>query len=136
MISIALLNGLDISWLAWKAGACDQSARASTIILNGVLLLGVLQTPVDAQGMLTSQHIIVRCYVYLALCLIWTYTIGVGEMVALLSSTTRHSPPINGAASVLFATNSSQSNTPTKFSKGNMGGGKFFFTCVCVCVCV
>ena len=89
---ILLLAGADVSWLAWKVGATETAARGSTVLLNGVMLMGALQTPVHADKVLTPQQIIIRCYAYLSLCLLWTYAIGVRDMIDFLSTTTRVPP--------------------------------------------
>lgn len=105
--SASLLMGLDIASMAVRglapplAQAQNQSAmgavwgtsaRVSTVVANAVLLTCVLQTPIDRALVVSTVHIVARCYTFLGACLLWTYAAGVQEMVGLLTSTVRIPP--------------------------------------------
>jgi hypothetical protein len=61
------------------------------------------------------SQIIARGYAFLALCLLWTYAVGVGDMVAFLTCTTRV-PPMRTLGSLGVVN-----------KKGNHGGGRHVY---------
>lgn len=63
--------------------------RGYIVVLNGVLLMCVIQTPLERSSVVSPVQIMIRGYGFLLLSLAWTYAIGVPEMICLLSSTSR-----------------------------------------------
>lgn len=78
-------------------------SRGITIVLNGVLLICVLQTPIERSSVVSTSQIISRSYAFLILCLVWTYAVGVGDMIKLISiyENHRHNPFIGSSLKVI-----------------------------------
>lgn len=66
-------------------GAC----RVCTVVLGCLLLVGYTQTPMDRPVGMAPVSIISRSFLFLCLCLVWSYTAGIHDMVQLLHASPR-----------------------------------------------
>lgn len=63
-------------------------AKPLTIMVHGVLMGAIIQTPLDKSA-LSPHNIVIRSVAFTLLCIVWSYVCGVPEMVQLLTNTTR-----------------------------------------------
>lgn len=63
--------------------------RVCTVVCSGLLLVGFTQTPVDKFVGMAPVSIMSRSFMFLCLCLVWSYTAGIHDMVQLLQGSPR-----------------------------------------------
>lgn len=69
--------------------ASSTASRTGNVIFHGILLMGVLQTPMERGSLESPLQACTRMYSFLVSCLVWTYSLGVRDMISLLTSTSR-----------------------------------------------
>ena len=91
VFSLTLLAGIDPFTMSTEIQqqSAFSACKGYVVILNGILLMCVIQTPLDRSSVVSPVQILIRGYGFLLLSLAWTYAIGVPEMICLLSSTSR-----------------------------------------------
>lgn len=86
LVSIALV--LDAPWIQAQASS-PLSQKSWTLVLQIFTLFIVSQTPLQDEHRAEHDHVMMRSFMFLFLSVMWTYTVGIGNMVNLLNSTTR-----------------------------------------------
>lgn len=67
----------------------NMITKPCTIVVHGALIGSIMQTPLPKDAML-PRNVIVRNSAFALLCILWSYAVGVPDMVKLLKHTTRN----------------------------------------------